>query len=149
MDIHGGASICIGYNNFLEKFYRSAPIGITVEGSNTLTKNLIIFGQGLNKSHPYISDIFDTIQSENMDEFRRNFNKMVLHTLDNYFSTFNASSAYFVYRENNGCLYGIDLVEVGLSALNFKTGETLKDPKPVNNNIIIQDSAKKELRFRN
>ena len=42
LDIHGGAGICIGYNNFLEKFYRSAPIGITVEGSNTLTKNLII-----------------------------------------------------------------------------------------------------------
>ena len=31
-------------NNMLEKFYRNAPIGITVEGSNTLTKNLIIFG---------------------------------------------------------------------------------------------------------
>ena len=42
MDIHAGASICIGPNNFLEKFYRSAPIGITVEGSNTLTKNLIM-----------------------------------------------------------------------------------------------------------
>ena len=33
MDIHGGAAICIGKSNFLEKFYRSAPIGITVEGS--------------------------------------------------------------------------------------------------------------------
>mgnify|MGYP001969183938 CR=1 FL=1 len=32
MDIHGGAAICIGYSNFLEKYYRSAPIGITVEG---------------------------------------------------------------------------------------------------------------------
>ena len=48
MDIHAGSAICLGYGNFLEKFYRSAPIGITVEGSNTLTRNLIIFGQGLN-----------------------------------------------------------------------------------------------------
>ena len=45
LDIHGGAGICLGYSNFLEKFYRSAPIGITVEGSNTLTRSLIIFGQ--------------------------------------------------------------------------------------------------------
>ena len=28
MDIHGGAGICVGYNNFLEKYYKSAPIGI-------------------------------------------------------------------------------------------------------------------------
>ena len=59
MDIHAGASICLGYSNFLEKFYRSVPIGITVEGSNTLTRSLIIFGQGLNKSHPYIFSILD------------------------------------------------------------------------------------------
>ena len=53
MDIYGGAAICVGYNNF-EKYY-SAPIGITVEGSNTLTRSLIIFGQGLNKViHIYI-----------------------------------------------------------------------------------------------
>jgi len=54
MDIHGGAAICVGYNNFLEKYYKSVPIGITVEGSNTLTRSLIIFAQGLNKSHPHI-----------------------------------------------------------------------------------------------
>ena len=47
IDIHAGGAICLGYSNFLEKFYRAAPIGITVEGSNTLTRSLIIFGQGL------------------------------------------------------------------------------------------------------
>ena len=30
MDIHAGSSICHGYGNFMEKFYRSAPVGITV-----------------------------------------------------------------------------------------------------------------------
>ena len=43
MDIHAGASICLGYSNFLEKFYRSAPIGITVEGSNTLTRSSSLY----------------------------------------------------------------------------------------------------------
>ena len=84
MDIHAGASICLGYSNFLEKFYRAAPIGITVEGSNTLTRSLIIFGQGLNKSHPYIFPILDSILNDNLDEFRDNFKKIVKHSIGLY-----------------------------------------------------------------
>ena len=53
MDVRG-SGICQGPNNFISKFYEAGPIGITVEGSNVLTRSLIIFGQGLNKSHPYI-----------------------------------------------------------------------------------------------
>ena len=34
----GGSGICLGKNNFVADFYKAAPIGITVEGSNTLTK---------------------------------------------------------------------------------------------------------------
>ena len=81
MDIHGGAAICVGYNNFLEKYYKSAPIGITVEGSNTLTRSLIIFGQGLNKSHPYIYPLLDSILTDNLDKFRTNFNNIVSHSI--------------------------------------------------------------------
>ena len=79
MDIHAGSSICHGYGNFMEKFYRSAPVGITVEGSNTLTKNLIIFGQGLNKSHPYIFPILESILDDDLEGFRKNFNKQVAY----------------------------------------------------------------------
>ena len=38
MDIYAGSAICLGNNNFVEQYYRAAPVGITVEGSNTLTK---------------------------------------------------------------------------------------------------------------
>lgn len=74
MDIHGGSAICLGDSNFLEKFYRSAPIGITVEGSNTLTRNLIVFGQGLNKSHPYIFKILESVLDNKVTDFRQSFN---------------------------------------------------------------------------
>jgi alkylation response protein AidB-like acyl-CoA dehydrogenase len=84
MDIHAGAAICIGYSNFLEKFYRAAPIGITVEGSNTLTRSLIIFGQGLNKSHPYISTILDSILENNQYKFNQSFKNIVKHSLNLY-----------------------------------------------------------------
>jgi len=78
MDIYAGSAICIGPNNFFTKFYNSSPIGITVEGSNTLTRSLIIFGQGLNKSHPYIYNIFDSIQADDLSKFKKEFNSMVL-----------------------------------------------------------------------
>lgn len=80
MDIHSGSAICLGENNFTEKFYKCIPVGITVEGSNTLTKNLIIFGQGLNKSHPYVYDIYDSIVSNDLGKFRNNFNEMIKHS---------------------------------------------------------------------
>jgi acyl-CoA dehydrogenase len=70
MDIYAGSGICIGENNFFTKFYNSSPVGITVEGSNTLTRGLIIFGQGLNKSHPYIFPIFQSIQDNNINDFK-------------------------------------------------------------------------------
>jgi acyl-CoA dehydrogenase len=84
MDIYSGSGICIGENNFFTKFYNSSPVGITVEGSNTLTRGLIIFGQGLNKSHPYIFPIFQSIQDNNINDFKSNFNKMVSSIIINY-----------------------------------------------------------------
>ena len=86
MDIHAGSAICIGYSNFLEKYYRSIPIGITVEGSNTLTRSLIIFAQGLNKSHPYIFPILESILNDDLKSFKTNFNNMVKHSLKLYLS---------------------------------------------------------------
>ena len=84
LDIHGGAGICLGYSNFLEKYYRSAPVGITVEGSNTLTRSLIIFGQGLNKSHPHIFPILDSILNNDIQGFKSSFNSIVSHSLGLY-----------------------------------------------------------------
>ncbi len=54
MDIHGGKGICLGPDNYLGRFYQQAPIGITVEGANILTRTLMIFGQGAIRSHPYV-----------------------------------------------------------------------------------------------
>lgn len=87
MDIHGGSAICLGKHNFLEKFYRSAPIGITVEGSNVLTRNLIIFGQGLNKSHPHIFPILETILNNDPLKFQTHFQNILQHSISLYFKS--------------------------------------------------------------
>jgi hypothetical protein len=54
MDIHAGQMIQVGPRNFLAHPHIAIPISITVEGANILTRNLIIFGQGAVRCHPYL-----------------------------------------------------------------------------------------------
>ncbi len=54
MDILGGKGIIYGPKNLLGVAYRHAPIAITVEGANILTRALIIFGQGAMRCHPHV-----------------------------------------------------------------------------------------------
>src|SRR6478736_6792516 len=54
MDIVGGKGICLGPNNWIGRGYQIAPVAITVEGANILTRTLIIFGQGAIRCHPYV-----------------------------------------------------------------------------------------------
>jgi acyl-CoA dehydrogenase len=54
MDILGGKGICLGPSNFIGRSYQQLPIAITVEGANILTRNLIVFGQGAIRCHPYV-----------------------------------------------------------------------------------------------
>src|SRR5258708_6402622 len=54
MDIHGGKAVIDGPQNYLGNLYRSVPVGITVEGANIPPRNLIVFGQGAIRAHPYL-----------------------------------------------------------------------------------------------
>src|SRR5579862_468969 len=54
MDVHGGKGIMLGPRNYLARGYEITPVAITVEGANLLTRNLIIFGQGAIRCHPFV-----------------------------------------------------------------------------------------------
>ncbi len=56
MDVHGGRGVQLGPHNYLGHLYMGIPIAITVEGANILTRNLMIFGQGAVRCHPYLYD---------------------------------------------------------------------------------------------
>ena len=124
MDIYAGSGICMGENNFIAKFYKSAPIGITVEGSNTLTRSLIIFGQGLNKSHPYIGDIVSNIQENNNEEFSKNIKLMVNHTLKCYFNSLITITSF--KNDQNNLLYSLNSVFSNLVNVVSLMGGQLK-----------------------
>ena len=82
MDIVAGAGISKGPKNIIGNAYQAIPVGITVEGSNTLTKNLIIFGQGLMKSHPFLYNIVQSIENNDLNEFKNNLNGMINHSIN-------------------------------------------------------------------
>lgn len=69
MDVHGGKGICLGPNNYLGRGYQQSPIGITVEGANILTRNLIIFGQGAIRCHPFVYKEMESIRDNNLNSF--------------------------------------------------------------------------------
>ncbi|ARH00362.1 acyl-CoA dehydrogenase [Legionella micdadei] len=73
MDIHGGKGICLGPNNYLGRGYQNTPIGITVEGANILTRNLIIFGQGAIRCHPYVFRELESVRENNLHNFDEAF----------------------------------------------------------------------------
>ena len=63
MDILGGKGIIAGPSNLLGVAYRQAPIAITVEGANILTRALIVFGQGAVRCHPHVLDEMAAVQA--------------------------------------------------------------------------------------
>ena len=72
MDVCAGAGVMKGPNNILAKGYSSAPVGITVEGANILSRTLIIFGQGATRCHPYALKVVDGVEKDDVGVFRSN-----------------------------------------------------------------------------
>lgn len=71
MDIAGGKGIMLGSSNFLARAYQGAPIAITVEGANILTRSMIIFGQGAIRCHPYVLAEMAAAQNHDVNAFDR------------------------------------------------------------------------------
>tara|TARA_R110002110_G_scaffold107369_2_gene268674 strand:+ start:4173 stop:6440 length:2268 start_codon:yes stop_codon:yes gene_type:complete len=67
MDVHAGKAVIDGPSNYLGNLYRALPVGITVEGANILTRNLIIFGQGAIRSHPYLLQEMEALKEDDRD----------------------------------------------------------------------------------
>lgn len=95
MDIHGGKAVIDGPQNYLGNLHRAVPVGITVEGANILTRNLIVFGQGAIRAHPYLLDemnaLADTDRERGLGAFDKAFWKHVGHSFLTLFRAFGRS----------------------------------------------------------
>jgi acyl-CoA dehydrogenase len=72
MDIHGGKGVMLGPNNYLGRGYQGAPIAITVEGANILTRNMMIYGQGAMRCHPYVlKELYAANEADNEESLKQ------------------------------------------------------------------------------
>jgi len=69
MDIQGGAAISRGPRNLLAHAYFGAPVAITVEGANIMTRTLIMFGQGMIRCHPYAYSQIEALEEGDVKAF--------------------------------------------------------------------------------
>lgn len=77
MDIHGGKGVMLGPNNYLGRGYQGAPIAITVEGANILTRNMMIYGQGAMRCHPFVLSEIQAAAIEDKNKAIAEFDKAV------------------------------------------------------------------------
>ncbi|CAD7490675.1 acyl-CoA dehydrogenase FadE [Aeromonas dhakensis] len=77
MDIHGGKAICMGPNNYLARGYQGAPIAVTVEGANILTRSMIIYGQGAIRCHPYVLPEMLAASHPDQEQALKDFDKAI------------------------------------------------------------------------
>ncbi|MBS9405080.1 acyl-CoA dehydrogenase [Halomonas sp. TRM85114] len=73
MDIHGGKAVTLGPRNYLGIGYSANPVAITVEGANIMTRNLMIFGQGAIRCHPYVLEELAAKDADNLEAFDHAF----------------------------------------------------------------------------
>lgn len=78
MDIHAGKGIQLGPKNYLGQGYMGIPVAITVEGANILTRNLMIFGQGATRCHPYVFGEMEAAANPNAEQGLKDFDALLV-----------------------------------------------------------------------
>ena len=94
MDVHGGKGIIMGPNNYLGRNWQGAPIFITVEGANILSRNLMIFGQGAIRCHPFVLKEMALVGREDQDQALAEFDTLLLQHIG--FAVGNAASTFIL-----------------------------------------------------
>lgn len=90
-DIHAGRAIQVGPKNYLAHGYMGIPVSITVEGANILTRNLMIFGQGATRCHPYVLAEMEAAANPDAEEGLKQFDSLLMKHIG--FGVGNAFSA--------------------------------------------------------
>lgn len=75
IEVHGGAAICLGPRNPLGQLHSFPAVGVTVEGHNILTRNLMVFGQGAIRCHPYLLTELEAVRDADEKAGLKTFDK--------------------------------------------------------------------------
>ena len=92
MDVHGGKGVILGPKNYLGRGWQCAPIAITVEGANILTRSMMIFGQGAIRCHPYVLKELQATQISDYTTRLRAFDRVLFQHIG--FAISNAARSF-------------------------------------------------------
>jgi acyl-CoA dehydrogenase len=98
MDIHGGRGILDGPSNYLMSGFLAAPVGVTVEGANIVTRSIITFAQGVLQTHPYLYEEFDSCDDAEYERGYRRFEAAFMGHI-----SFSISSVVRAFVHNMTC----------------------------------------------
>lgn len=82
-EIHGGKGVVEGRENPVGHLRHTIPVSTTVEGANIMTRNLMIFGQGIFVGHPYALKEMKTAESNDPAEAGRLLRAHIRHVFTN------------------------------------------------------------------
>jgi hypothetical protein len=107
MDIHAGHAVQAGPRNVIAPAHLAIPVSITVEGANILTRNLIIFGQGAIRCHPYVLkevELFASQDEKRDEELDKTLMSHVGYFISNFVRAFwlGLSGSVFVFSPVRG-----------------------------------------------
>jgi acyl-CoA dehydrogenase len=103
MDIQGGAAISRGPKNLLAHAYFGAPVAITVEGANIMTRTLIQFGQGMIRCHPFAYREIEALEKGDIKTFDTMLFSHITHVMRNGFrSCLLGLSRGYLHRPRRG-----------------------------------------------
>ena len=87
MDVFAGSGVMQGPNNIVGSAYSGAPVSVTVEGANIMTRTLMVFGQGATRCHPHALDLVGAVEKDDVDGFKRHLLGWFGHTAKNWLRT--------------------------------------------------------------
>ncbi len=105
MDVHGGRGVMQGKRNYVSNVYSGAPVAITVEGANILTRSLMIFGQGLIRCHKTLLDELTALHDDGKDAIK-NFDKALVTHVGSFINNIARAIVYSWTRGRLAKPYG-------------------------------------------
>lgn len=91
MDIMGGAGLSLGPKNKMAQMHIIAPLAVTVEGANILTRTFIVYGQGLIKTHPHAYPMICALEQKDFKVFHKKLWSFLYQLIINFFRSFVCS----------------------------------------------------------
>ena len=76
VEILGAKGVCLGPNNLLEPYLSLAPLVLSADGGDLVSRSLTIYGQGLMRSHPFVARELEAVRDSDRLRGEQRFDEL-------------------------------------------------------------------------